>query len=137
MRYEAIEAEKAVYPIAMMCEVLEVSRSGYYAWRDREPSDRDKDNATLVSEITSIFEDSRGTYGSPRVHAELHEQGRHVSRKRVERQMREQGLVARRKPKFRRTTDSDHGEPIAPNLVARDFETDDPDRVWVADITYV
>lgn len=121
----------------MMCEAMEISRSGYYAWQGREPSARAKDDAALASEITTVFEASRGTYGSPRVHAELKEQGRHVSRKRVERQMRELGLVARHKPKFRRTTDSNHREPVAPNLVARDFETDEPDRVWVADITYV
>jgi len=121
----------------MMCDVMEVSRSGYYARQSREPSDRAQDDAALASEISRVFEASRGTYGSPRVHAEIKEQGRRVSRKRVERKMRRMGLRARRKPRFRRTTDSNHHEPVAPNLVAREFQSDEPDRVWVADITYV
>lgn len=121
----------------MMCDVLEVSRSGFYAWAGREPSQRAKDDAELAAEIVEIFEESRGTYGSPRVHAELDARDFRVGRKRVERHMREQGLVGRRKPKFRRTTDSNHREPIAPNVVDRNFEVDEPDRVWVADITYI
>lgn len=116
---------------------MEVSRSGYYAWRNRGPSERDKANAELSRKITSIYEDSRGTYGSPRVHAELRSAGHHVSRKRVEREMREQGLQGRRRPKFRKTTDSDHDEPIAPNTLGRNFVAEEPDRSWVADITYV
>jgi putative transposase len=123
--------------VSMMCEVLEVSRSGYYAWRDRGPSERAKQNVELVGEIVEIHAASRRTYGSPRVHAELRERGFEVSRKRVEKQMREQGLVGRRRPKFRKTTDSNHDEPIAPNLVGRQFDVAEPDRVWVADITYI
>lgn len=120
-----------------MCRVLGVSRSGYYAWRKRGPSEHDQEDVVLAAEIVDAFEESRGTYGSPRVHAELQARGFQVGRKRVERHMREQGLVGRPPPKFRRTTDSNHGEPIAPNIVAREFEIDEPDRVWVADITYV
>ena len=123
--------------MSMMCRVLEVSRAGYYAWRGRGPSERDEQNVELVAEIVEIHDESRGTYGSPRVHAELRERGFEVSRKRVEKQMREQGIVGRRRPRFRRTTDSNHDDPIAPNVVARNFEVDEPDRVWVADITYV
>ena len=125
------------FPVSMMCRVLEVSRAGYYAWRGRGPSERDEQNVELVAEIVEIHDESRGTYGSPRVHAELRERGFEVSRKRVEKQMREQGIVGRRRPRFRRTTDSNHDDPIAPNVVARNFEVDEPDRVWVADITYV
>lgn len=135
--FELIEAEKGEFPVSMMCRVLEVSRAGYYAWRERGPSERAKQNVELVAEIVEIHQESRGTYGSPRVHAELRERGFEVSRKRVERKMREQGLAGRRRPRFRRTTDSNHGEPIAPNIVAREFIVDEPDRVWVADITYV
>ena len=123
--------------MSMMCRVLEVSRSGYYAWREREPSERAKENLELVAEIVDIHEESRGTYGSPRVHAELRARGFEVSRKRVEKQMRDQGLVGRRRPRFRKTTDSNHDDPIAPNIVAREFDVDEPDRVWVADITYI
>jgi putative transposase len=121
----------------MMCRALGVSRSGYHAWRSREPSERAKQNVELVAEITEVFEESRRTYGSPRVHAELRERGFEVSRKRVERKMREHGLVGRRRPKFRKTTDSNHDDPIAPNIVAREFDVAEPDRVWVADITYI
>lgn len=123
--------------MSMMCRVLEVSRAGYYAWQHREPSARAKQNVELVAEITEIHEDSRGTYGSPRVHAELRERGFEVSRKRVARHMRDHGLVGRRRPKFRKTTDSNHDQPVAPNIVAREFTVDEPDRVWVADITYI
>jgi len=112
-----------------------VSRAGYYEWRHREPSERAKQNVELVAEIVDVFEESRRTYGSPRVHAELRERGFEVSRKRVEKQMREQGLVGCRRPRFRRTTDSNHDDPIAPNIVAREFHVDEPDRVWIADIS--
>lgn len=135
--FEIIEAEKDEFPVSMMCRVLEVSRAGYYAWRERGPSERAKQNVELAAEIVEIHQESRGTYGSPRVHAELRERGFEVNRKRVERQMREQGLMGRRRPRFRRTTDSNHDEPIAPNIVAREFTVDEPDRVWVADITYI
>jgi transposase InsO family protein len=128
---------KDEFPVSMMCRVLDVSRSGYYAWRDREPSERAKQNVELAAEIVEIHQESRGTYGSPRVHAELRERGFEVSRKRVEKQMRERGLAGRRRPRYRRTTDSNHHEPIAPNIVAREFNVDEPDRVWVADITYI
>lgn len=135
--FEIVEAHKDEFSVSMMCRVLEVSRAGYYAWREREPSARAQQNVELVAEITEIHQKSRGTYGSPRVHAELRERGFEVSRKRVEKQMRDQGLFGRRRPKYRKTTDSNHGEPIAPNIVAREFTVDEPDRVWVADITYI
>jgi putative transposase len=120
-----------------MCEVLEVSRSGYYAWAKREPSERAKQNLELAEKIVEIHDESRGTYGSPRVHAQLRGEGIEVNHKRVERQMREMGLSGRCRPKFRKTTDSNHDLPIAPNLVQRQFEIDEPDKVWVADITYI
>lgn len=132
-----IQAEKANFKTAMMCKCMSVSPSGFYAWRKSEPSQRAKENAVLTEEIKNVFEDSRKTYGSPRVHAELVEQGFDVGRKRVARLMAEAGLLARRKPKFRKTTDSDHDDPIAPNVLNRKFETDAPDMAWVADITYI
>ena len=135
--FEIIEKEKDEFSVSMMCRVLEVSRAGYYAWREREPSERAKKNVELAAEIVDIHQESRGTYGSPRVHVELRERGFEVSRKRVEKQMREQGLEGRRRPRYRKTTDSNHDEPIAPNIVAREFTVDEPDRVWVADITYI
>ena len=120
-----------------MCRCFEVSRSGYYHWRDREPSSRDCENEALLDSITEIFEASRRTYGSPRVHAELVERGVDVGLNRVARIMSENGLIARQKPKFRKTTDSDHDMPVAANELDRNFEATEPDRVWVGDITYV
>jgi putative transposase len=132
-----IEAEKANFKVALMCRSLDVRRSGYYAWRRREPSRRARENAALSEAIREIFEDSRRTYGSPRVHAELVGRGHQIDVKRVARLMSEMGLAARRKPKFRKTTDSDHDLPVASNVLDREFEVDEPDRVWVGDITYV
>jgi putative transposase len=120
-----------------MCKVLEVSTQGFYAWCRRGPSPRKLDEASLAARIKAIHAGSRGRYGSPRVHAQLRKEGVRVGRKRVERLMRQQGLQARRKRKFRRTTDSKHDLPVAPNLLERNFETDGPDQVWVTDITYV
>ena len=120
-----------------MCSVLEVSRQGFYAWWRRTPSQHTLDDLSLAARIKAIHAGSRGRYGSPRVHAQLHKEGVRVGKKRVERLMREQGLEARRKRKFRRTTDSNHSLPVAPNVLERDFETDGPNQVWVTDITYV
>ena len=120
-----------------MCDVLEVSRSGYYAWKQRGPSKRAQENEVLKSKIKEIHDTSRQTYGSPRVHAELVAQGKKVGVNRVARLMREEGVCGRRRPRFRKTTDSNHNHPTAANVLKRDFSTDEPDRVWVADITYV
>ena len=105
-----------MYPIAMMCRVLGVSRSGFYAWRHRKPSNRAQQTVRLVAEIRAVHKESRGTYGSPRVHIELQERNFQVGRNRVARLMREAGITARYKRRFRRTTDSNHNDPIAANL---------------------
>jgi putative transposase len=120
-----------------MCRVLEVSRQGFYAWCQRRASRHRLDDDRLAARIKAIHAGSRGRYGSPRVHAQLRREGARVGKKRVERLMREQGLEARRKRKFRRTTDSNHDLPVAPNVLERDFDTDGPNQVWVTDITYV
>lgn len=132
-----IEAEKESFSVAMMCEVLEVSRSGYYAWRDRGPSTRAAEDARLGQEIAAIHAQSRRTYGSPRIHAELCDRGERTGRKRVARLMRARQLWGRRKRRFRCTTDSNHKHPIAPNLLQRRFEAERPDACWVGDITYL
>lgn len=121
----------------MMCRCLDVSRAGYYAWCGRGPSPRAQENAALADAIKDIHTASRGTYGSPRVHAELVELGHELDVKRVARIMAEQGLRGRRKPKFCKTTDSNHDLPVAANVLDRNFEVDEPDRAWVGDITYV
>jgi putative transposase len=137
VKFNFVEAEKAHFPVAFMCAQFGVSTSGYYASRSRATSARSKDEAKLVEEVRAVHGESRCTYGSPRVHATLKAAGRNTSRKRVARIMREQELVARRKKRFRRTTDSNHPFPIAPNLVARNFTANAPNKVWVTDITYV
>lgn len=132
-----IQKNVADFPVQVLCEVLGVSRSAYYAWARRTESARALEDRALASEIQAAHQASRGRYGSPRVHAELRARGHRVARKRVARLMRQLGLAARRKRRFRRTTDSRHAFPIAPNLLARDFTAAAPDRVWLADITYI
>ena len=137
MKFAFIFAEKAFYPITVLCRVLGVSRSGFHAWLGRPQPRRHRDDARLAAEVVAIHRRSRGTYGSPRVHAELRARGVRVGKKRVERLMQEQGLEARRKRRFRRTTDSSHSNPIAPNVVARDFTAAAPNEVWVTDVTAI
>lgn len=136
MRFSFIAAEKA-FPVTVMCDVLGVSCSGFYAWRSRTPSRRAREDQQLAVEVRSIHAESRRRYGSPRVHADLHEKGRRTSRKRIARLMREQGLQARQKRRFRVTTDSTHAMPVAANILDRRFETRAPDTVWATDITYL
>jgi len=120
-----------------MCKMLDVSASGYYAWRDRPESMRASANRQLLDEIRRVHGDSRGRYGSPRVHAALRAEGRQIGRNRVARLMHHHGIRARQKRRFCRTTDSRHDFPLAPNLLGRRFTASAPDRVWLADITYV
>jgi transposase InsO family protein len=127
----------ALFPVGLMCEVLGVSRSGYYGWASRAESARAAEDRGLAGEIRAVHEASRGRYGSPRVHAELRAQGRRVGRKRVARLMRGMGLAARRRRRFCRTTNSAHPFPVAPNLLGRQFIAEAPDRVWLSDLTYI
>jgi transposase InsO family protein len=137
--YRFIHAEEALgtWSVRRMCSALRVHRSGYYAWRDGPPSSHAAEDARLVVHIKAIHRRSRGTYGAPRVHAELVAEGHHVGRHRVARLMREQGLAGIPKKRFKVTTDSDHDAPIAPNLLDRDFAASAPNRAWVGDITYL
>jgi transposase InsO family protein len=137
MRFRFIEAEKALYPVRLLCRCLAVSRSGYYAWRRRPVSARVKQDARLRVEIAASHAASRRTYGSPRILRDLREEGHRVSRKRVARLMRELGLEGRRKRRFRATTDSQHRFPVAPNVLMRDFDVEAPNTVWLTDITYL
>jgi putative transposase len=137
VRFAFVDAEKAHYPVLMLCAVLRVSRSGYYAWAKRSESARAKADAQLSVQIRAVHHKSRGSYGSPRVHAELRARGMHVGKKRVERLMRAQRLAARRRRRFRRTTDSRHNGPIAPNVIERQFDAQAPNQVWVTDVTYI
>ncbi len=132
-----MRAHRAWYPIAVLCRVLGVSTSGYYAWRERSRSTRAQQDGALLEKIEVIHKRSDGTYGSPRVHAELEHQGTRVSRKRVARLMGEAELagVSRRR-RVRTTIRDEKGRP-APDLVQRKFEAAGPNQLWVADITYV
>jgi putative transposase len=126
-----------MYHVATMCRVLDVSSSGYYAWRSRALSSRALSDAALTERMRQIHEESRGTYGVPRIHAELAFAGVHVGRKRVARLMRAAGLQGISRRRWQTTTVRDRDAQPAPDLVRRDFETEEPDRLWVADITYI
>lgn len=132
-----MSAHQALYRIATMCRVLEVSRSGYYAWKKSSPSARAQRDEALKEQIQAIHERSDGTYGRPRIHAELQENGEAVGQKRVGRLMNEAELegVSRRKKVF--TTQRAEGARPAPDLVDRKFEAKGPNQLWVADITYI
>lgn len=131
-----MKANQASHSISMMCRVLQVSESGYHAWRTRPPSRHEVQDGELLELIESIYADSRATYGAPRVHAELAADGIHVGRKRVARLMRRAGLVGASRRRWCVTTTSD-GTPPAPDLVDRDFTVSEPNQLWVADITYI
>ena len=137
MRFVFIDAEKVFYPVVVLCRVMQVGRSGFYAWQRRVPSARARTDQVLQTHIARAFGDSRGTYGSPRIRAQLNAQGVSASKRRVARLMHSGGLYALRKRRFVRTTDSAHKRPIAPNLLQRDFTAAAPNRVWVTDITCV
>jgi len=137
VKFALIDAEKAKFPVDFMTQQLGVSRSGYYAWRGRAPSKRAVDDGELGREVAAVFRQSKRRYGSPRIVRELKEQGRCTSRKRVARSMQTQGLAAKRRKRFCRTTDSNHQFPIAENVLDRNFETSAPNQAWVTDITYI
>jgi transposase InsO family protein len=137
VKFAFIEAEQVAFPVAVLCRVLEVSPSGYYASKKRRASARAQANAVLAVEVKAVHGESGRRYGSPRVHAELRARGRRVGRRRVARLMRAGDLAARRKRRFRRTTESRHAMPVAPNLLARNFNATAPDQASVTDITYV
>jgi transposase InsO family protein len=117
--------------------VLNVSRSGYYAWEARPPSLRAARDVELVREIATVHAESDKRYGSPRVHRELRAKGERIGKNHVARLMAEHGIVGKRRRRFRITTDSSHSLPCAPNVLERNFTTDAPNKVWVTDITYI
>ena len=132
-----IDVERAKYPVAVLCRALGVFKSGYYAWRSRPPSERRRQDALLIEKIREIHSRSRETYGYPRVHAELRSLGVRCGRRRVARLMRAAGLRGCMRGKKRRTTRRDPRAAPAPDLLRRDFVAGQPNRVWLADITYI
>src|SRR5208337_770356 len=137
VRFAFVAVEKALYPVRLLCRCLEVSRAGFYAWQRRPLSGRAREDAGLCVEIAASHTESRRTYGSPRILRDLRDRGRRVSRKRVARLMRQQGLAGRRRRRFQRTTDSNYPFPVAANVLMRDFRVDAPNLAWVTDITYI
>jgi putative transposase len=137
VRFGFIQMEKATYPVRMLCRVLRVSPSGFYAWCRRGLSRRAQDDAALRVEVRASHAASDKTYGSPRILRDLKANGKEVGRKRVARLMREEGLEGQRKRRFRTTTDSRHSHPVAENHLNRDFTAPAPNKIWVSDITYI
>jgi putative transposase len=137
MKFAFIVREKATFPIDLLCTVLGVGRAGFYAARHRPVAARRRADQQLAVHVAAALAASRGRYGSPRVDRELQAQGHAVGRHRVARLMREQGLRARKKRRFQRTTDSQHGLPIAPNVLDRQFTAATPNTAGVSDITYL
>lgn len=144
MRFQFIQSHARIFHITTMCRVLEVSKAGYYAWRARPLAERVKEDRRLSARIRVIYEETKGRYGSPRVYQELRALGLACGKHRTARLMRTQGLRAKSARRFRVTTDSAHAQPVAPNVLARDFAVPEPTPaamtaapVWMADITYL
>ena len=137
MKYDFMNNNNSKHCIRKMAEILEVSRSGYYAWKTRSQSKRSITNETLVKNIKGVFKKSRKRYGSPRVHAELCSEGVYCNLKTVAKIMNHHGLIAQGRKKYRPTTNSRHNHPIAPNHLDRKFSVSSPNKVWVSDITYI
>lgn len=137
MRFAFIDSEKAAYPLRLLCRVLRVSKSGYYAWLRRDPSDRALEDEKIRPKVVEAFELGRGAYGSIRIRRELVDQGFEIGRRRVARLMAEMGLSGLPARKFQTTTDSNHDKPVAANVLDRDFKATRPNEKWVTDITYI
>jgi putative transposase len=137
VRFAFIAAEKACFPVALMCRILAVSRAGFYAWRRRPAARRTRQDGTLAVAVAAVYAEHHGRYGSPRVQMELRDRGQRTGRKRIARLMRAQGLRARPRRRYRTTTDSRHGLPVCPNLLARRFTVAQPNTAWVTDMTYL
>jgi transposase InsO family protein len=139
VRFAFIDAEKARYPVATLCKILDVSESGYHAWRKRPPSKRATENERITTHIKASFKKSRETYGSPRLTDDLRDNGVKAGRHRVARLMREAGIRAKKPPRWKKTTNSNHDLPRAPNIVERRWDelATEPNKLWVSDLTYI
>jgi len=132
-----MQTHERVFSVSAMCRVLDVTRSGYYAWKRRGERPGDEENRRLDADIRRLFDLHKARYGAPRLTLELREEGWTVSRKRVAKRMRARGLRARAARKYKATTQSKHGLPVAPNLLGQDFTAHAPNRSWTSDITYL
>lgn len=137
MSYAFIEDNRQRWPVSWMCDALGVSTSGYYSWLERDPSPQEQRRELLAVEVETVHAEVKARYGSPRIHAELADRGHDCCVNTVARIMREAGISAKTKRKFRQTTDSNHGLPVAENVLDRDFAPTGPNESWCADITYI
>lgn len=137
MRYRSIDRRRGLYSVRMMCRLLRVSRSGYYAWRTRPESTREKTDRHLTHAIKRVHADSKGTYGSPRIRAELKSQGLHYGRHKVARLMHLAGIKGCPQRRYKVTTQSDSTHRVAHNLLKQDFVAASPDQRWASDTTYI
>ena len=137
MRYAFIQNHREAFPVSLICQVLDVGRSGFYAWLKRPESPRTRENRRLVEAIKTVHHCSRQTYGSPRIHADLKAQGHTCGKHRVARLMRRYGIVSRHKRKYKATTNAKHMHPVAANHLNRQFTVPKPNGGWVSDITYI
>ncbi len=137
MTFRFIHRHRRRWPVRALCDALSVSPAGYYAWRDRPVSQRRRRQDVLTAHIRTAHAQAKGRYGSPRVHAELVARGHGCCVNTVARLMRRAGIAAKTARKFRHTTDSNHGRPVAENVLDRQFDPAAPNEAWVADITYI
>ena len=137
MKFRFVREHSGHYPVRWMCPTLDVSSAGYYAWLVRPESRTSQENVSLVNKIKVLHAESRKTYGAPRMHKALRNEGLAVSYNRVERLMRANRILGKQKKRFKVTTDSRHSFPVAANLLKRKFSVNEPDRFWVSDITYI
>jgi putative transposase len=137
MTFRFIDEHRHHYPVRLLCDTLEVSTAGYYAWRQRPTNSQEQRRAALVVEIRAIHAEVKGRYGSPRIHAELQARGQDCCVNTVAKLMHDNGIVAKTARKFRCTTDSNHDLPVAENLLEREFSPSAANETWVADITYI
>ena len=137
MRYRFIDTHKKTWPVRLMSRVLDVSTSGYYEWRQRPESKQNQSNRALDSQIREVYDEHKQRYGVPRITDELLDRGLQCSENRVARRMKSLGLKGIQAKKFKRTTDSDHDQPVAPDLIKQDFTALSANQKWVSDMTYV
>jgi len=137
MKYQFVAKHEGKYPVSRICTLLDISRSGYYAWKNRKPSQREHLKQALLDHIRRIYKLNRKAYGSPRVYVQLKKEGYSCNQKKVARLMRQDGLRGQRKYRRVITTNSKHSFPVAPNLLNRDFRAEKPNQKWVGDITYI
>jgi putative transposase len=137
VKYKLMRDESNKYDINLMSTILKISKSSYYAWLKRPKSKRCKENMYLSERIRTIYDQKKQRYGSPRITAELRDEGFSCSKNRIARLMRKQGITARTKKRFRVTTNSNHNLPVAPNLVEMQFNPEKANSLWTSDITYI